>query len=369
MNNCVEYKELMAFHPGYYIEEIIDSMGISQAEFATRLGTTPKTLSQLLNGQANISNDLAKKLATMLGTSVDVWQNLQNTFDKKIIEIEQIKDLDEQEFITRLLDYSYFMKNAGLPKTNDVREKTKNLCSFLKIADLRILTKPEYLVNYKTNSTTDNDTQQIINSRAWIQTAINMSDSVITKPYDSAKLRSFLPEFRKMASHSPVESAQKIKNLLAESGVAFVLLCPFKNPGVDGAVKWMNDSRAILAMNNKGDDIGKFWFSFFHEIRHILQKKLKTLFVDNSTSELSYTNVMLEKDADRFAQDFLISPAEYSKFSPSSMTTIDEILSFADSINVHPSIVVGRLQHDGIISKTKGNKLKESYSFTTSCFH
>lgn len=96
MSNIVEYKEIMAFHPGYYLSEIIESMGISQAEFATRMGTTPKTLSQLINGKANISKDLAKKLSIMLGTGVEVWQNLQNTYDKKIIEIEMTKDFNRQ---------------------------------------------------------------------------------------------------------------------------------------------------------------------------------------------------------------------------------------------------------------------------------
>ena len=90
MSNVKEYKDIVAFHPGYYIADIIEDMEISQNEFATRIVTTAKTLSKLINGQANISNDLAKKLSIMLGTSVEVWQNLQNTYDQKLIEIQQV---------------------------------------------------------------------------------------------------------------------------------------------------------------------------------------------------------------------------------------------------------------------------------------
>ena len=90
MSNVKEYKDIVAFHPGYYIADIIDEMEISQNEFATRMGTTVETLSKLINGQANISNDLAKKLSVMLGTSVEVWQNLQNTYDQKLLEIQQV---------------------------------------------------------------------------------------------------------------------------------------------------------------------------------------------------------------------------------------------------------------------------------------
>ena len=55
MSNVNEYKDIVAFHPGYYIADIIEDMGISQAEFATRIGITAKALSQLINGQTNIS--------------------------------------------------------------------------------------------------------------------------------------------------------------------------------------------------------------------------------------------------------------------------------------------------------------------------
>ena len=58
-------------------------MEISQDEFATRMGITENALSRLIKGQVNIFNDLAKKISVMLGTSVEVWQNLQNAYDQK----------------------------------------------------------------------------------------------------------------------------------------------------------------------------------------------------------------------------------------------------------------------------------------------
>ena len=42
MNNVNEYKDIVAFHPGYYIADIIEDMGISQAEFTARIGITAK---------------------------------------------------------------------------------------------------------------------------------------------------------------------------------------------------------------------------------------------------------------------------------------------------------------------------------------
>ena len=177
MSNINEYKDIIAFHPGYYIADIIEDMEISQAEFAARMGTTAKTLSQLLNGQANISNDLAKKLSVMMGTSVEVWLNLQNTYDQKLIEIQQSKDFDAQSEIIKQIDYKYFVKVAGLAATRNTKEKVANLCKYFKVSDLRIMLEPDFLVNFRVSSSYNSE-KNIINSRAWIQTAMNVSRNI-----------------------------------------------------------------------------------------------------------------------------------------------------------------------------------------------
>ncbi|MCQ2211934.1 MAG: HigA family addiction module antitoxin, partial [Paludibacteraceae bacterium] len=278
MSNTCEYKDIVAFHPGYYIAEVIEDMGVSQAEFATRLGTNTKTLSYLLNGQANITNDLAKKLSAMMGTSVDIWLNLQNAYDKKLIEIQKAKDFDEQAEIAKLVDYKYFVEVVGLPVTRAIEEKIAYLCGWFKVADLRIMLKPDFLVNYRTGISDVNE-KNIINSRAWIQTAINLSHKIETKPYDAGKLKSYLPELRNMTLLSPEVFMPRMRDIFAECGVAFVLLPNLKNSGVNGAVKWINDERVVLAMNNRRLDADIFWFSLFHEIRHVLQRKTKAVFI------------------------------------------------------------------------------------------
>lgn len=81
MSSCIEYKETVAFHPGYYIKEIVEEAGLTQEEFAKRLGTTPKTLSELLGGGQRLTADFAWKLPRMLGASEQYRLNLQSIFD------------------------------------------------------------------------------------------------------------------------------------------------------------------------------------------------------------------------------------------------------------------------------------------------
>ena len=351
MNSVKEYKDIVAYHPGYYIADIIEDMGISQAEFAIRMGTTAKTLSQLIHAQANISNDLAKKLSAMTGTSIELWQNLQNTYDKKRIEIEQAKDIDAQKDVIKEIDYKYFVEVVGLPKVKSIIDQIANLCCFLKVSDLRIMLQPDFLVNFRTASPR-NSKKNIMNSRAWIQTAINISKNIDTKPYDAEKLKGYLPELRSMTVRKPEEFLPRMREIFSECGVAFVLLPHLKNSGVNGAVKWVNEDRVVLAMNNRGLDADKFWFSLFHELAHIV---LGHVGQTNGTSEDD------EKEADRWSGDTLIDSKDFEDFRRNGDYSESQVLQFAKAQGIAPGIIVGRMQLEGMIKYSMLNKLKEKY--------
>lgn len=87
--NKTELKNITAFHPGYYVGDLISDLEMSQDDFAKRLNITPKNLSDLLNGKASISDDIAKNLSFMLGTSVGLWLDLQKKYDQKVTEIKK----------------------------------------------------------------------------------------------------------------------------------------------------------------------------------------------------------------------------------------------------------------------------------------
>ena len=360
MSNIVNYRDIMAFHPGYYVAEIVEDMGITQDEFATRLGTTGKTLSKLISGQINLSNDLAKKLSAMLGSSVEFWLNLQTTFEEKIIEIEREKELDEQAAIASMIDYSFFEKVAKLPRTRLVSEKIANLCRYLVVSDLRILTQPDFLANFRTGVRTTEE-KNIVNAQAWLQTAINYAKSIETAPFNADKLKSYLPEIRKMTIQEPDIFLPHLRSIFAECGIAFVLLPHLKNSGINGVVKWISHDRVVLAMNDRRAYADTFWFSLFHEIKHVLQQKTKTVFISSDFQEMRTIDAKLEAEADDFAQNYLIPAKDYQRFAPNKYTSDAQIIAFAKSIGIHPGVVAGRLQHDKIILPNRCSTLRQKY--------
>jgi antitoxin HigA-1 len=69
-------------HPGEILqEEFIIPMEISQTMLAYELKTTFRTVNQIVNKKRNISPEMALKLAKLLGTTPELWLNLQNKFD------------------------------------------------------------------------------------------------------------------------------------------------------------------------------------------------------------------------------------------------------------------------------------------------
>ncbi|MFO0333487.1 MAG: HigA family addiction module antitoxin [Pseudomonadota bacterium] len=68
------------------LEEFLQPAGISQAEFARRVGWTKARLNELIKGRRGITADAALDLAEALGTSARLWMNLQSTYDLEVAE-------------------------------------------------------------------------------------------------------------------------------------------------------------------------------------------------------------------------------------------------------------------------------------------
>ncbi len=82
MKHTISGQPKNPFHPGEILrEEFLGPGGMSQAEFAKKVGWTRARLNEFINGKRGVTAEAALDLADALGTSPKLWLNLQATWD------------------------------------------------------------------------------------------------------------------------------------------------------------------------------------------------------------------------------------------------------------------------------------------------
>ena len=74
-------------HPGLSVRhDCVEPLGLSITEAATRLGVSRKQLSDLVNGHAGISPEMAIRLDKAFGGGAETWLRLQAAYDLRQAE-------------------------------------------------------------------------------------------------------------------------------------------------------------------------------------------------------------------------------------------------------------------------------------------
>ena len=69
-------------HPGEVLRQLcLEPLNLAVTEAARSLGVSRKTLSNIVNGRAGISPEMAVRLSMAFGTSAESWLNQQLQYD------------------------------------------------------------------------------------------------------------------------------------------------------------------------------------------------------------------------------------------------------------------------------------------------
>ena len=69
-------------HPGEFIQEIyLQPFNISTRSVAKKLKVSPSTFNRLINGESNVSPEMALRLSKTLGRSAESWLAMQDNYD------------------------------------------------------------------------------------------------------------------------------------------------------------------------------------------------------------------------------------------------------------------------------------------------
>ena len=77
---------LPPIHPGVFLKEILDDLGISQNAFAQAIGVSPMRVSHVIKGTRPVTAELALLFGKAFGQTPNYWMNLQTGLDLKTAE-------------------------------------------------------------------------------------------------------------------------------------------------------------------------------------------------------------------------------------------------------------------------------------------
>ena len=134
------------------------------------------------------------------------------------------------------------------------------------------------------------------------------------------------------------------------------------NTVIYGISKWLNPNTPFIQVSDRGKNVATFWFSFMHELGHIIKGRKKMIFIDaedkiiENEEDKQILRDVEEFKADEFSRNSLIPEKRYKDFiakHKEERITAKDIIDFAKKIEIAPCIVAGRIKFDKNIYNDK----------------
>lgn len=352
----IPYLPNEAIAPGEVLEEHIDSIGMTQAELAERTGLTPKTINEIVNGKAPVSPETALKLERVLGRPAHFWNNLEQLYQEDLVRLADARRLQTRLAWLKSIPVRRMIKFGWIREYKDKTQQLEEVLRFFGIA------MPEqwesvfsgYQVAYRRSERFEKSDVAI---SAWLRKGDLEAQAIPCAAFDKVRFKNALDEVRALTTEEPRIFQPRLVDLCASAGVAVVFVPELPGTRVYGATRWMGGVAVIqLSLRYKSND--HLWFTLFHEAGHILLHGRKDVFIEGGD-----TDAVKEAEANRFAEDMLLPRADYTEFITTRHFTAEEITAFAAAVDIAPGIVVGRLQHDELLPRNQGNRMKVFYEW------
>lgn len=335
--------------PGEYLEEVLEELGINQAELARRMGRPPQAVNEIIKGEKAITPETSIQLERVLGVPAYLWASLESEY--RLIKATQIETekAQEEESILECFPYLELSKLGLVEKTRNALDKVQNLRRFFGVASLfNLKSVKEYSPAFRQSVNNDINHNAIA---AWLRSGAVLSESIKCDDYDEKSLLSNLESIRELTrERDPKVFFPKLQNLLASWGIALVVIPHFKKTYTTGATFWVKKNKAVIMMSLRGSWADIFWFSLFHELGHIILHDKRVIFLENGSSDSDWKQQ--EDEADEFSQKTLIPHNEFEAFKRRGIFNSLSIAEFAKDIDIADGVITGRLQHEKILPYT-----------------
>ncbi|MBE9388188.1 helix-turn-helix domain-containing protein [Vagococcus salmoninarum] len=349
--------------PGATLKEVLAEKMMTQTDLAQRVGLTTKTISKIVNGTAPLSPETASNLEIVLGVPASFWNNLEISFRANLEEKRKQEEISKQIEFIKCSPYNEMAKVGLVEKTKDNMEKVSNLLRFFGCATVDILQNQindnKVLAGaYRGSATAEVDKLALY---AWIRKGELLANQIDTEEFDKVKAKAQVSELRSLTNEiNPSVFIPKLQEICASFGVAVVFVPEVKGSRVCGLTRWLTPHpKAIIQLSLRYKTNDSLWFTFFHELGHIIKHSKQPFY----TFKKGYVESSMEIEANAFASNTLIPAVEYETFIEKGIFSRESIVEFARDISIHPGIVVGRLQNDKHLEWRNLTDLKSRYSW------
>ncbi|MDZ4198630.1 MAG: ImmA/IrrE family metallo-endopeptidase [Kiritimatiellia bacterium] len=331
------YQPDYAIPPGETLREVMESLGMTQQELGIRTGLTVQSLNRIFKGDQPISYDTANALEMATGTPARFWNNLEVRYRERLTAFEKSDSLTEDLEWLKSIPTLELIRRGAIEKGADNPALLRNTLSFYGVSSVAawhdLWDRPALAARRSACFETRPGP-----ASAWIRLGELQAQTVDCQPYSKERLTKAVPELRGLTHTKDVQKmADAMRKTCAECGVALALVPEMKKVPWNGATRWLTPEKAMVLLNLRGKGEDRFWFSFFHEIGHVLHDSKKDLLINDGSRDDPR-----EVRADDFAAETLI-PSEHNA-AIAAMATQAELAAMAHKLDIAPGIVAGRHQ-------------------------
>jgi len=349
-----EYTPDSVYHPGETLAERLEELNMGSKEFAIKTGKPEKTISQLLHGASAITPEMAVLFEKVLKIPAQFWLERQNNYDIAIARAKREADLKKEIDWIKNIPYANMAKLGWVPKTSKPLEKLEHTFAYFGVSNVTGFNA--YYMNQRVPVSfriSLSNTKKPWAFAAWLRQGELQADKLKAVPYHKTSLLEALPQLKAIMASHPANFFEQVREICSCAGVKVVYTPCLTGAAVHGSTRWIGDTPIIqLSARYKQNDI--FWFTFFHELAHILKHGKK--YVALEKVDYDEEEQLKEQEADDFAIEWTFNKKEEAEVMNQKEIYVADIITFAKKFGTHPAMIVGRFHHKKLLPYSLGRE-------------
>lgn len=356
--STAEFVPRWASPPGDTIRDLLRERRLDVDAAARTLDLSAPDLESLLDGGRRITVELARRLVDAFGGSIEFWVARDAQY------------LDDRERVAAdvwasSLPIAEMVSYGWIRRPGDWVERLEAALEFFDVDGPAEwdATVARRAARYRTTAV---DGLPVPKVAAWLRAAELAARDVHTGEWSPEAFRAGLADMRRLTvERDPRAFVPELQRLAAPAGVVVSVVRAPTGCRVSGAARLLDDGRRqiVLSVRHRADD--HLWFTFFHEVGHLLLHRLDDGYLDEIDPAASADGSSIDEDeANEFAAETLVPRALIDQLQWKRWPTAREVIGLARRAGVSPGVVVGQLQHHGQLGfATKLNGLKRRYEW------